>query len=48
MSTQALAICFAPTMMGGASGLGQGKDTAAQTRCVETVLANTFMIFDED
>ncbi|KAL9087998.1 MAG: hypothetical protein Q9159_003353 [Coniocarpon cinnabarinum] len=48
MTTQSLAICFAPTMMGGAMGLGQGRDTAMQARVVETVLSNTFMIFDED
>ena len=48
MNVNALAICFAPTMMGGQVGLGQGRDTAAQTRVVQTVLENTFMIFDED
>ena len=48
MNVTSLAICFAPTMMGGAMGLGAGRDTGMQTRVVQTVLENTFMIFDED
>ena len=48
MSVPSLAICFAPTMLGGAKGLGQGTDTGAQTRVLQTVMENTFMIFDED
>ena len=48
MTVPSLAICFAPTMMGGAKDLGRGQDTALQTRVVQTVLENTFMIFDED
>ncbi len=50
-----LAIVFAPTLMGqkvGVNGNGPGSadlaDSAWQARVVETILDNTFSIFDDD
>jgi hypothetical protein len=49
-----LAICFGPTLMGqqghsGGPGVGSDiKDAGWQARVVETILNNTFQIFDDD
>ncbi|RMZ82206.1 hypothetical protein DV738_g1826, partial [Chaetothyriales sp. CBS 135597] len=65
MTTQNLAICFGPTLMGhGGSGNGNGgsgsaagagaggqadvKDAGWQARVIETIINNTFQIFDDD
>jgi Rho GTPase-activating protein RGD1 len=48
-----LAIVFGPTILGGGNGAGGEiaggvRDAELQARVVETVLANTFQIFDDD
>jgi len=46
-----LAIVFGPTLMGQQSTTGQTRDirdAALQARVVETILNNTFQIFDDD
>lgn len=53
MTISNLAIVFAPTLMGqhGAGGQGGGPDIADagwQARVVETILNNTYQIFDDD
>ncbi|KAI2675887.1 hypothetical protein CBS147355_6068 [Penicillium roqueforti] len=47
MNAGNLAICFGPTLMGANSG-GSIADAAWQVRVVETILNNTFQIFDDD
>ncbi|KAI5203924.1 RhoGAP-domain-containing protein [Aureobasidium subglaciale] len=47
MSTSNLAICFAPSLMGSHTG-PQIADASLQARVVDTILTNTFQIFDED
>jgi Rho GTPase-activating protein RGD1 len=46
MSTSNLALCFAPTLLGAHSGAI--SDSGYQARVVDTILQNTFQIFDED
>ncbi|KAF1980921.1 RhoGAP-domain-containing protein [Aulographum hederae CBS 113979] len=46
MSTSNLAICFAPTLMG--PHRGPLADAALQARVLDTILQNTYQIFDED
>jgi hypothetical protein len=54
MTPSNLAICFGPTLMGqqghiGGPGVGGDiKDAGWQSRVVETILNNTFQIFDDD
>jgi hypothetical protein len=54
MTHSNLAIVFAPTLMGqqgGVNGHGPGSDIADagwQAKVVETILDNTFQIFDDD
>jgi Rho GTPase-activating protein RGD1 len=54
MTPASLAICFGPTLMGqlshscGQGGGGDINDTPWQARVVETILNNTFQIFDDD
>ena len=51
MTPTNIAICFGPTLMGqqGNSGVGGDiKDAGWQARVVETILNNTFQIFDDD
>ncbi|OIW31004.1 RhoGAP-domain-containing protein [Coniochaeta ligniaria NRRL 30616] len=45
MSTQNLAIVFGPTLMGTDSNLA---DSGFQSKVVETILQNTYQIFDDD
>lgn len=45
MSPQNLAIVFGPTLMGTGSNIG---DSGFQARVVETILLNTYQIFDDD
>ncbi|KAB5560129.1 hypothetical protein GE09DRAFT_1236719 [Coniochaeta sp. 2T2.1] len=45
MSTQNLAIVFGPTLMGTDSNLA---DSGYQSKVVETILQNTYQIFDDD
>ncbi|KAI9374666.1 hypothetical protein BJX61DRAFT_532213 [Aspergillus egyptiacus] len=47
MSAGNLAICFGPTLMG-ANTAGNIADSGWQVRVIETVLNNTFQIFDDD
>ncbi|OQE16827.1 hypothetical protein PENFLA_c026G08460 [Penicillium flavigenum] len=47
MNAGNLAICFGPTLMGANSG-GSIADAGWQVRVVETILNNTFQIFDDD
>lgn len=47
MTPQNLAIVFGPTVLGTAPGSNIG-DAGWQVRVVETVLQNTYQIFDED
>ncbi|KAF2969001.1 hypothetical protein GQX73_g4563 [Xylaria multiplex] len=47
MSSQNLAIVFGPTLMGTAPG-SNIADAAWQVRVVDTILQNTYQIFDED
>ncbi|KAI9689195.1 MAG: hypothetical protein M1822_000933 [Bathelium mastoideum] len=46
MSSSNLALCFAPTILGAHSGAI--SDSGYQARVIDTVLQNTFQIFDED
>ncbi|RMZ85392.1 hypothetical protein DV737_g731, partial [Chaetothyriales sp. CBS 132003] len=50
MTVQNLAICFGPTLMGQAGKDGQAdiKDAGWQARVIETIVNNTFQIFDDD
>ena len=43
-----LAICFGPTFLGSPAGAGDNRDAGWQARVVETILNNTFQIFDDD
>ncbi|KAJ5780982.1 hypothetical protein N7457_006142 [Penicillium paradoxum] len=47
MNAGNLAICFGPTLMGANSG-GNIADAGWQVRVIETILNNTFQIFDDD
>lgn len=47
MSSQNLAIVFGPTLMGTATS-GNISDSGWQVRVVDTILQNTYQIFDED
>lgn len=47
MGSAQLAVCFAPTLMGGQLG-GAVGDGSLQCRVVETILTNAGAIFDED
>lgn len=47
MSVQNLAIVFGPTLMGTAPG-SNISDAGWQVRVVETILQNTYQIFDDD
>ena len=46
MSSSNLALCFAPTVLG--AHAGAISDSGYQARVVDTILQNTFQIFDED
>ena len=46
MTIANIAICLGPTLVGGAGTSMQ--DTGLQARVVETILSNTFQIFDDD
>ncbi|KAK8230423.1 hypothetical protein HDK90DRAFT_417866 [Phyllosticta capitalensis] len=46
MSSSNLAICFAPTIMG--QHQGQMVDAGLQAKVVDTIIVNTYQIFDED
>ncbi|ERF76826.1 hypothetical protein EPUS_08006 [Endocarpon pusillum Z07020] len=50
MTPSNLAIVFGPTLMGqgGGPGLGDPNDAAWQARVVETIILNTYQIFDDD
>jgi hypothetical protein len=48
MSPQNLAIVFAPTLMGSLSPGTNIADAGWQAKVVETILVNTFQIFDDD
>lgn len=45
MTAQNLAIVFGPTLMGTDSNLA---DSGFQSKVVETILLNTYQIFDDD
>jgi hypothetical protein len=47
MSSQNLAIVFGPTLMGTAPG-SSISDAGWQVRVVDTILQNTYQIFDDD
>ncbi|KAL3466787.1 hypothetical protein BJX64DRAFT_249912 [Aspergillus heterothallicus] len=47
MNAGNIAICFGPTLMGASSG-GNIADAGWQVRVIETILNNTFQIFDDD
>ncbi|RAH58164.1 Rho GTPase activator [Aspergillus piperis CBS 112811] len=47
MNAGNIAICFGPTLMGANSG-GNIADAGWQVRVIETILVNTFQIFDDD
>ncbi|KAL4805478.1 hypothetical protein BDV18DRAFT_19854 [Aspergillus unguis] len=47
MNAGNIAICFGPTLMGASSG-GNIADAGWQVRVIETILMNTFQIFDDD
>ncbi|KAJ9286303.1 hypothetical protein DTO021C3_6196 [Paecilomyces variotii] len=47
MNAGNLAICFGPTLLGANSG-GNIADAGWQARVIETILLNTFQIFDDD
>lgn len=47
MSCQNLAIVFGPTLMGTAPG-SSIADAGWQVRVVDTILQNTYQIFDDD
>ncbi len=46
MSSQNLAIVFGPTLMGSSSG--NIADAGWQVRVVDTILQNTYQIFDDE
>jgi Rho GTPase-activating protein RGD1 len=51
MTSANLAICFGPTLVGQGGGPSVGgdmNDAHWQARVVETILNNTFQIFDDD
>lgn len=49
MSPQNLAIVFGPTLMGTGAAPGSNiGDSGFQARVVETILLNTYQIFDDD
>lgn len=50
MTPSNLAIVFGPTLMGqgGMGGAGDVKDAGWQAKVVETIILNTFQIFDDD
>ena len=47
MTAQNLAIVWGPTLMGGGNS-GDIRDAGWQAKVVETILVNTFQIFDDD
>ena len=47
MSSQNLAIVFGPTLMGTGPGANI-SDAGWQVRVVDTILQNTYQIFDDD
>ncbi|KKY38716.1 putative group protein [Diaporthe ampelina] len=47
MTSQNLAIVFGPTLMGG-SAHGAISDSGYQSKVVDTILQNTYQIFDDD
>lgn len=47
MTSQNLAIVFGPTLMGG-SAHGAISDSGFQAKVVDTILQNTYQIFDDD
>ncbi len=47
MGTQNLAIVFGPTLMGTVPGASI-SDASWQVRVVDTILQNTYQIFDDD
>lgn len=50
MTTSNLAVVFGPTLMGGHGGglSGEIEDAGWQARVIETILNNTYQIFDDD
>lgn len=46
MTSQNLAIVFGPTLMG--AGMGDPEKTRWHVRVIDTILQNTYQIFDED
>lgn len=48
MSSQNLAIVFGPTLMGTAGPGANIADAGWQVRVVDTILQNTYQIFDDD
>jgi len=49
MTAQNLAICFGPTLMGPQGGAGANiSDAGWCARVIETIVVNTFQIFDDD
>lgn len=46
MTINNLSICLGPTLMSG--GNPSFQESGFQTRIVETILSNTFQIFDDD
>lgn len=47
MTSQNLAIVFGPTLMGGSTH-GNISDAGFQCKVVDTILQNTYQIFDDD
>lgn len=47
MTSQNLAIVFGPTLMGGSTH-GNISDAGYQCKVVDTILQNTYQIFDDD
>ncbi len=48
MSSQNLAIVFGPTLMGSASSGANIADAGWHVRVVDTILQNTYQIFDDE
>ncbi|KAL4894179.1 hypothetical protein BDV59DRAFT_15417 [Aspergillus ambiguus] len=48
MNAGNIAICFGPTLMGANGAGGNIADAGWQVRVIETILVNTFQIFDDD
>ncbi|KAJ2895164.1 uncharacterized protein MKZ38_006852 [Zalerion maritima] len=48
MSSQNLAIVFGPTLLGSSPDAGNIADAAWHSRVIDTILQNTYQIFDED